>query len=122
MKILIKRCRDNVGNPIDAISASVSPDPVIPGQNVTFKVSGTLNNAITDKEQIYILYFDKGHYLDIKNSTAPQTEAGSSFNANPTFETPVDLPNKYFIQVKVANPRDPTDPKKENTIGCITAS
>ncbi|CAG8766287.1 12067_t:CDS:1, partial [Dentiscutata erythropus] len=92
------------GHFVGAISASVSPDPVISEQSVNFKVSRTLNYSVTDKELIYIGFFNALGSLieDYNNSTAPRTEAGCLFNANPTFEAPANLPNQYYIRVLVA--------------------
>ncbi|CAG8443293.1 1113_t:CDS:1 [Dentiscutata erythropus] len=103
-------------DPREIISASVSPDPVISGQNVTFNVSRTLSNAITNKGLIYIDFCDDDSSSIIyeNNSTAPQTAAGSSFKANLTFEAPANLPSSYIIQVLVMSPSD--------LIGCIIAS
>ncbi|CAG8730336.1 5508_t:CDS:2, partial [Dentiscutata erythropus] len=92
-------CTLKDGSLIDAIDASISPDPVISGQDVTFSVSGKLSHDIPDGGLIFI--------------------AGSSFNANPILEAPADLPSKYSIQVLVVNMVD-IDLSKD-IIGCITA-
>ncbi|CAG8794091.1 31_t:CDS:1, partial [Dentiscutata erythropus] len=106
------------GNRVDLIRARISPDPVTPGQNVTFEVSGILSDDITDSGMILIQFsYEDGSLIGHGNGfPAPQTKAGSIFNTNPTFEAPANLPSKYAIIVfVVGNSSDPSN----KVIGCV---
>ncbi|CAG8770232.1 15004_t:CDS:1 [Dentiscutata erythropus] len=114
-------CVDGFRNPIDAINASVSPDPVISGKNVTFSVSGTLSHKINKNGRILISFFDASLVLiEGHGAQAPKTKAKRQFQANTTFKAPNDLPSQYSIQVLVANPSNPPN-KEKDIIGCRIA-
>jgi hypothetical protein len=103
----------------EEISVSISPDPVVPGQNDTFTVSGTLSKEITDEYKLLIGLADlQGLPYAAYAQDIPPTKPNTSFNVVKKIESiPKDLPKAYAIGVAVAklssNPPD--------GIGCALA-
>src|ERR1043165_687473 len=80
----------------DPISVSISPDPVVPGQNDTFPVSGTLSKEITPEYKLEIAFGDlTGKILAIYIEDVPPTQPKTPFNVVVAELVPEDLPTAY---------------------------
>jgi hypothetical protein len=101
----------------DQISVSISPDPVVPGQDDTFTVSGTLSKEITDEYKLVIGFADlTGKSYAVYVEDLPPTKPKTPFNVVKTEAVPADLPGSYAIGVGVAKLSNPPD-----VIGCALA-
>ncbi|CAG8546572.1 41560_t:CDS:2, partial [Gigaspora margarita] len=86
-------------NPYDHFNIIVSPDPLIPGQNATFSVSGTLKQDITNNG-VLIIEFQNQYFVPVgvdPTTSVLQTTAGNQFNVVFELKVPPNLPSSYNI-------------------------
>ncbi|KAF0427635.1 hypothetical protein F8M41_006000 [Gigaspora margarita] len=104
-----------LSNPYDHFNIIVSPDPLIPGQNATFSVSGTLKQDITNNG-VLIIEFQNQYFVPVgvdPTTSVPQTTAGNQFNVIFELKVPPNLPSSYNILAMIENGDVP--------IGCAIA-
>ncbi|CAG8557022.1 3760_t:CDS:1 [Paraglomus occultum] len=90
------------------LDVSISPDPIVSGQSVTFSVAGTAPVDISSAFALFFFYNDKTKYnrnfgdkfCNFYN--ACPVKKNDKFQFNYTVN-PNDLPNSYSIDVKVMN-------------------
>ncbi|RGB36209.1 hypothetical protein C1646_758423 [Rhizophagus diaphanus] len=101
----------------EQISVSISPDPVVPGQTVTFNVTGTLSKEITDEYKLVIGLTDlSGTTYAAFIEDVPSTKPNTPFNVVKTKSIPKNLPQSYAIGVGISTLNKPPD-----VIGCALA-
>jgi hypothetical protein len=101
----------------EQISVSISPDPVVPGKDDTFTVTGTLSKDITEDYNLVIGFADlTGKTYGVFVQKMPPTKAKTQFSVTDTVQVPADLPAAYAIGVGVSTLSNPPD-----VIGCALA-
>src|SRR5437764_33266 len=85
------KCPPIPGVPVqpEQISVSISPDPVVPGKDDTFTVSGTLHKEITEDYKLVIGFADlTGKTYGVFVEDLPPTKPGAPFKVTVTEQVP----------------------------------
>src|ERR1043165_3656794 len=105
----------------EQISGSISPDPIVPGQDVTFTFSGTLSKEITSDHKLYIEVDDLTAKEGLVNflEPIPPTKAKTPFKVVVSEPMPIQLSlaKSYVVWVAIEKFSDPPD-----FIGCASVT
>jgi hypothetical protein len=109
-------CPINNSTSLLLLTVAISPDPVIPQQNTTFTVNGTLTTPITSDLGLVIAFLDSGFGL-IDTPFSVQIPLGTAVNVVEQVLIP-NLPSQYAIAVWIG--KTPLAPSV--IIACTMAS
>lgn len=111
------------------LNVKMTPDPVVPGGQETFAITGTMKKDIVDGDQLLIAFVDPNAQqpignpllVDICKSTEAKCpiKAGTEFSTTQTLTAPSEeeLPSTYIIGVGIGHGQPPN----VEPIGCAYA-
>lgn len=82
------------------LNVKATPDPIEPGKNVTFEVSGKLDDFdIPQGTYLYVIFASNFYSTNICLDTSCPIKAGTTYSTTVTLTAPKDLPSQYSITI-----------------------